>query len=152
MGLNFIKKRKDDFNDDYGDFYDDTYYNDVPENTGSFNEEEPAAPAVEDTIVKPSSGVSFAGGTAPVALKLVNPKGYEDGPEIADYIANGRTVLLNIEGLDKASTRRLIDFLLGAIHILGGSTKKVTRTTLVFAPGNVGVSGFDEEEEEGSEE
>ena len=152
MGLNFIKKRKDDFNDDYEDFYDGPYYGEeVTDNTGSFNEEEPVAPAM-DTTAKPSSGVSFAGGTAPVALKLVNPKGYEDGPEIADYIANGSTVLLNIEGLDKASTRRLIDFLLGAIHILGGSTKKVTRTTLVFAPGNVGVSGFDEDEEEASEE
>ena len=143
MGLNFIKKRKDEYADDYGDFYDDTYYNDVPENTGSFNEEEPAAPVADDTIVKPSSGVSFAGGTAPVALKLINPKGYEDGPEIADYIANGSTVLLNIEGMARENAIRLLDYLAGATHAVGGLMTKVGKTTIVVAPKNVDVSSIE---------
>ena len=53
-----------------------------------------------------------------------------------------------VKKLDKAVARRLMDFLFGAIHVLGGTAKKVNRTTFVFAPGNVGVSGFGEEEEE----
>ena len=49
---------------------------------------------------------------------------------------------------------RLIDFLLGAVHVLGGDMKSVTKTTLVFAPRNVGVTDFEnvEEEEELEEE
>ena len=142
--MKFIKKRnQEEFSDDYDNYYDDTYYNgDAAETTGSFDDEDEQ---VDDTKTAP--GVSFAGAQAPVALKLVTPTGYEDGPEIADHIANGSTVLLNIEDLDKAVARRLMDFLFGAIHVLGGSTKKVTRTTFVFAPASVGVSGFDGDEE-----
>ena len=141
--MKFIKKRTtdDEFNDDFVDLYDPDYYPPTVDN-GSFEEEE--EPVAERAT--PAGGVSFAGAGAPVALKLVNPQGYEDGPEIADYIANGSTVLLNIEDLDKAVAKRLMDFLFGAIHVLGGSTKKVTRTTFVFAPSNVGVSGFGGEE------
>ena len=143
--MRFIKKRtQEEYQDDLDNYYDDTYYNDDAANTvGSFEEEEEEA---DDTKTAP--GVSFAGAQAPVALKLVTPKGYEDAPEIADYIAGGSTVLLNIEDLDKAVARRLMDFLFGAVHVLGGSTKKVTRTTFVFAPSNVGVSGFDGEDEQ----
>ena len=145
--MKFIKKRpQDEFNDDLVDLYDPDYYPPTIDN-GSFDDEEEP---VIDRAATPAGGVSFAGAGAPVALKLVSPKGYEDGPEIADHIANGSTVLLNIEDLDKAVARRLMDFLFGAIHVLGGSTKKVTRTTFVFAPSNVGVTGF--EGEEGSEE
>ena len=144
--MKFIKRRqpeefKEDFDNSYYG-YENDYYGQPAE--GSFDGEE-AAPVMED--VKPA-GVGFAGAQAPVALKLVTAKGYEDGPEIADFIAGGSTVLLNIEDLDKAVARRLMDFLFGAVHVLGGNTKKVTRTTFVFAPGNVGVSGFDEDEDE----
>ena len=144
--MRFIKKRtQEEFADDLDNYYDDTYYNgDAVETTGSFEEEDDSV--ADDT--KAASGVSFAGAQAPVALKLVTPTGYEDAPDIADYIANGSTVLLNIEDLDRAVARRLMDFLFGAVHVLGGSTKKVTRTTFVFAPANVGVSGFDGEDEQ----
>ena len=144
--MRFIKKRtqQEEYQDDLDNYYDDTYYNDDTADTvGSFDDEEEAA---DD--VKAAPGVSFAGAQAPVALKLVTPKGYDEAPEIADHIANGSTVLLNIEDLDKAVARRLMDFLFGAVHVLGGSTKKVTRTTFVFAPSNVGVSGFDGEDEQ----
>ena len=64
------------------------------------------------------------------------------------------TVVLNIESLDRASSIRLIDFLLGAVHVLGGDMKSVTKTTLVFAPRNVGVSDFEnlEDVEESEDE
>ena len=88
-------------------------------------------------------GVSFSGSAAPVSLKVVRPKSYADGPSIADHLAAGSTVVLNIESLDKSGAIRLIDFLMGAIHVLGGDMKSVTKTTLVFAPRNVGVSNED---------
>ena len=84
------------------------------------------------------------GGSAPVSLKVVRPKSNNDGPAIADYLASGSTVVLNIESLDRMSAIRLIDFLLGAIHVLGGDMKSVTKTTLVFAPRNVGVQDLED--------
>ena len=137
--LNFLKRRKDEseFEDE---FYNEDYYDVNSNNASSFDEEE-----TEDT--KPASGVSFSGGGAPVALKVVKPKNYDEGPEIADYLLNGSTVLLNTELLDKNSLKRLLDFLLGVTHVLGGTMNMVATGTFVFAPRSVGVSDMTAEEE-----
>jgi FtsZ-interacting cell division protein YlmF len=87
--------------------------------------------------------LSVGSNAAPVSLKVVKPKSYSDGPSIADHLSAGSTVVLNIESLDKMSAIRLIDFLMGAVHVLGGDMKSVTKTTLVFAPRNVGVTDFE---------
>ena len=132
--MNFFKKRTKDelvYEDDA--FYDDEYYG------GSSKEN--AADWEAETQNEQAAGVAFNGGAAsPVALKVIKPKSYDDGPEIADYRAGGSTVLLNIELLDKNATKRLLDFLLGATHVLGGSMNMVARGTFVFAPRSVGVS------------
>ena len=92
-------------------------------------------------------GLSVGSNAAPVSLKVVKPKSYADAPAIADHLSAGSTVVLNIESLDRMSAIRLIDFLMGAVHVLGGDMKSVTKTTLVFAPRNVGVSEFENVEE-----
>lgn len=97
---------------------------------------------------KGKDGLTLGGSAAPVSLKVVKPKTSSEGPSIADYLASGSTVVLNIESLDRASAIRLIDFLMGAIHVLDGDMKSVTKTTLVFAPRNVGVQDLEDVEEE----
>ena len=79
----------------------------------------------------------------PVSLKVVKPKSYSDGLSIADDLVAGSAVVLNIEGLDKSSAIRLIDFLMGATHILGGDMKSITKTTIVFTPKNVGMIDYE---------
>ena len=136
--MNFFKKRTKDelvYEDDA--FYDDEYYG------GSSKEN--ASDWEAETQNEQAAGVAFNGGASPVALKVIKPKSYDDGPEIADYLAGGSTVLLNIELLDKNATKRLLDFLLGATHVLGGSMNMVARGTFVFAPRSVGVSDMTSE-------
>lgn len=130
--MNFFKKRtKDELVYEDEAFIDDDYYAVSPkENASSW----------ETETQNEQAGVAFNGGASPVALKVIKPKSYDDGPEIADYLAGGSTVLLNIELLDKNATKRLLDFLLGATHVLGGSMNMVARGTFVFAPRSVGVS------------
>ncbi len=126
-------------NNDY-----DKYYRDDDDIYGDTDEGDDDVTTYGD---KGREGVSFNAGSAPVSLKVVKPKSYADGPSIADHLAAGSTVVLNIESLDRAGSIRLIDFLMGAIHVLGGDMKSVTKTTLVFAPRNVGVSEFENVEE-----
>ena len=97
---------------------------------------------------KNKDGLTLGSNAAPVSLKVIKPKSNAEGPAIADYLSSGSTVVLNIESLDRMSAIRLIDFLMGAVHVLGGDMKSVTKTTLVFAPRNVGVSEFENVEEE----
>ena len=78
-----------------------------------------------------------------VALKIVNPKAYDEAPTIADFLLDGNTVLLNVEGLDCMNAIRLLDYLNGATHMIGGIMTKVGKTTLVVAPKNVDVSSIE---------
>ena len=80
-------------------------------------------------------------------LKVVKPHNYDDGPAIAGYLMDGYTVVMNIEELERSAAMRLIDFLLGALEVLDGEFRRVTKTTLVLSPRCGEVTG-----EEGTEE
>lgn len=141
-------EKKDDYDSIYRD--DDFYGDDSGLGDDAIDLSTSADKASDDqgyTVASPArEGVSFNANTVPVSLKVVKPSGYSDGPAIADYLAAGSTVVLNIEDLSRDVAIRLIDFLMGAVHVLGGDMKSVTKTTLVFAPKNVGVSDFDSSE------
>ncbi len=72
-----------------------------------------------------------------VTLKVVKPTSYADGPDIADKLMDGSTVVLNLEEMNKENAIRLIDFLLGVSHVLEADMKKVSANTIVIAPGGI---------------
>ena len=132
-------RKKDENVEDYTDMYNDDYYKDDEYDDNDSD----MSFADDDAKTTRREGVSFdSGSNASVSLKVVKPKGYQDGPSIADHLMQGSTVVLNIEDLSREQAIRLIDFLLGAVHVVGGEMKSVTKTTIVFAPRNVGVSEF----------
>ena len=128
--------KRDENVEDFEDLYNGDYYD---ENDVYATDSDDDMTLADDTQ---KGGAAF-GSAATVSLKVVKPKSYDDGPAIADYLAAGSTVVLNIEDLNRENAIRLIDFLLGATHVVGGEMKNVTRTTLVLAPKNVGVSDFE---------
>ncbi|MBE6658511.1 MAG: cell division protein SepF [Ruminococcaceae bacterium] len=80
------------------------------------------------------------GGTN-LELKVVKPDRYENVNQIADHLLNRRTVVLNLEGTNKETARRLIDFLSGVAYSIDGQLKRVANNTFVITPHNVDVSG-----------
>ena len=136
--------KRDENVEDFEDLYNGDYYD---ENDDVYAADSDDDMTLADDAQKGGAGAAFGSGAA-VSLKVVKPKSYDDGPAIADYLAAGSTVVLNIEDLNRENAIRLIDFLLGATHVVGGEMKNVTRTTLVLAPRNVGVSDFEASEDE----
>ena len=53
----------------------------------------------------------------------------------------GRTVLLNLEDVERALYHRIIDFVSGAAYALGMTIKKATNDSYFIAPREVDVSG-----------
>lgn len=74
-------------------------------------------------------------------LKVICPKSLEQLLVAVDYLSAGSTVLLNMEGLDKAIYRRMIDFISGAAYALHANIKKATQDSFFVAPEDVDVSG-----------
>lgn len=103
---------------------------------GFYGEEKktPEAPAAS----KPAAGTTGAS-----SLKVVKPHGMAEGQDVVDYLMQGYTVVMNIEELERATTIRLMDFLMGALYVLGGEMKRVTKTTLVLSPrsGELSIDG-----------
>lgn len=130
-------------NDEYGDFVgDNEYYGDNGFDEAETENVDEENVATANSVPTPTPVEPAAFGAA-VSLKIVNPKSNKDAAEIADYLMNGNTVLLNIESLDPAQAVRLLDYLAGATHAVGGLMTKVGRTTIVVAPKNVDVSSIE---------
>ncbi len=79
--------------------------------------------------------------TAQLQVVLVKPEEFEDAQDIADNLISKRTVLLNIENLNKELSRRLIDFLSGVAYAQGGNIKRVANRTYIITPYNVDILG-----------
>lgn len=76
-----------------------------------------------------------------VELKICKPKTFEQALGAVDYLVSGRTVLLNLEDIDRSLYRRIIDFISGASYALGLTIKKATNDSYFIAPREVDVSG-----------
>ncbi len=79
--------------------------------------------------------------TAQLQVILVKPEAFDDAREVADNLMSKRTVLLNIENLEKDISRRLIDFVSGVAYAQGGNIKRVANRTYIITPYNVDILG-----------
>ena len=75
-----------------------------------------------------------------IELKVVRPATFEEVGNIADYLLEGCTVVLNTELLDEPSTFRMLDFLNGVTYSTDGEIKNVAKSTYIITPHNVDVS------------
>lgn len=80
---------------------------------------------------------------AQLQVILVKPEEFDDAREIANNLISKRTVLLNIENLNKDLSRRVIDFLSGVAYAQGGNIKRVANRTYIVTPYNVDILGDD---------
>ena len=72
---------------------------------------------------------------------LFHAKTFDDAAKAADELRRKKAVILNMENVDKALTRRVVDFLSGSVYALDGSVKKIAQATYLFCPHNMDVVG-----------
>ena len=72
---------------------------------------------------------------------LFHAKTFDDAAKAADELRKRKAIILNMENVDKALTRRVVDFLSGSVYALEGSVKKVAQSTYLFCPHNMDVTG-----------
>ncbi|MBQ3252791.1 MAG: cell division protein SepF [Oscillospiraceae bacterium] len=72
---------------------------------------------------------------------LFHARTFDDAARAADELRRKKAVILNMENVDKALTRRVVDFLSGSVYALDGSVKKIAQSTYLFCPHNMDVVG-----------
>ena len=82
-------------------------------------------------------GASIEGSN--IELKIVRPATFDEVSDIADFLIEGCTVVLNLELLDKPTTMRMLDFLNGVTYTKDGEIKNVAQNTYLITPNGIDV-------------
>lgn|SRR5699024_2023452 len=72
---------------------------------------------------------------------LYEPKSYNEVQEIADNLLNKRSVVINLQQVDRTQGKRIIDFLSGTVYAVKGDIQKLGVSTFLCTPENVEVTG-----------
>ena len=92
------------------------------------------APSFSGRVVNMSTGVKQE-------VVLFRPVSFGDTTKAADALRSNKAVVLNLENVDKAMSRRVVDFLSGCVYALSGSVKKIAQSAYLFCPHNMDVVG-----------
>jgi cell division inhibitor SepF len=71
---------------------------------------------------------------------VVAPTSFTEAQEVADKYKGKQPVIVNLQGVDRDLTRRIIDFASGLCYGLGGQMEKVASQVYLLTPTNVEVS------------
>ena len=126
-------------------------------NFGGNSEPAPApaftpAPAAVTPSAPVSSPVGVSGGFSGQVVNnlhagskqevvLFHAKAFDDAAKAANELRSRRAIILNMENVDKALTRRVVDFLSGCIYALDGQVKKIAQSTYLFCPHSMDIVG-----------
>ena len=72
---------------------------------------------------------------------LFRPSSFNDSSKAADDLRKSKAVIVNMENVDKAMARRVVDFLSGCVYALNGNVRKIAQSAYLFCPNNVNVVG-----------
>ena len=139
----------DDYEDDYDEEmtdYEDEVQEPAPRTRRTSPFTSSAASNTSDFSTSNASSTGFGGqvvsmGSGKQEVVLFHAKTFDDAAKAADELRRRKAVILNMENVDKALTRRVVDFLSGSVYALDGRVKKVAQCTYLFCPHNMDVVG-----------
>lgn len=76
-------------------------------------------------------------------LVIMQPVSFEEARDIANHLKHRKPIVVNLEAVDTPTSRRIVDFLSGAVYALDGDIQKVSNGIFLIAPNNVSVANED---------
>lgn len=126
----FFGRNKKDHDFDEDEEYDD--YDELPAKTSRSSRSSNKVTPIRQPVRR--SNVSME-------VCVIKPNSVEDAREITETLLSGRTVILNLEGLDLEVAQRIIDFTSGATFAISGNLQKISNYIFLVTPTNVDISG-----------
>ena len=72
--------------------------------------------------------------THQVKMVISQPTTFEQAEEICTYLKNRKSVIVNLEYVNKDVARRIVDVMSGAVHALDGHIQKISNSIFLIAP------------------
>lgn len=84
-----------------------------------------------------------------VKMVILQPTNFENAEEVCDMLRERKSVIINLEYVNKDVARRIIDVISGAVHVLDGHMQKVSNSIFLVAPYNYNISTDTKDETKG---
>lgn len=75
-----------------------------------------------------------------VRMVITQPTSFEQSEEICGYLKEKKSVIINLEYVNKDVARRIIDFVSGAVNALDGHIQKISNAIFLIAPINYDIA------------
>lgn len=75
-----------------------------------------------------------------VRMVITQPTSFEQSEEICGYLKEKKSVIINLEYVNKDVARRIIDFVAGAVNALDGHMQKISNAIFLVAPVNYDIA------------
>lgn len=72
---------------------------------------------------------------------LFEPRAYSEAQQIAEYLKNRNTVVVNLKRVTPDQAKRIVDFLSGTLYAINGDLQKLGGGIFLCTPNNVNVEG-----------
>jgi cell division inhibitor SepF len=137
--------------EDYSSAYEPTVDQSIVEDrkqTRMHSETEPARASVASSVPTHSGGINnvvgmpgagrYWGSNAAEVLVL-EPRGFEEMPQVIQALRDRKSVVLNLSLMDPAQAQRSVDFVAGATFTIDGHQERVGENIFLFTPSCVEV-------------
>ena len=114
-------------NDDEEEYMDEEY----------IDEEEVEEPKVSSFFGKKVVNMPQ---TQQVKMVISQPTNFEQAEEICSYLKNRKSVIVNLEYVNKDVARRIVDFISGGVYALDGHIQKISNSIFLIAPMNYEIT------------
>ena len=78
--------------------------------------------------------------TGALKMQMLRPTSYSESPKVADCLKAGQAVVLNLEDMDDAEARRMIDYVAGVLYAVDGKIERPAGRTFLLTPRGVSVA------------
>lgn len=132
----FESGKDDDFFGDLGEEFETGYETD---RNAALEPAFKQAPRNERKVISmPQRG--YEGALRGHEVVVFEPRAYNESIQIAQALKERKTVILNLQLLDREESQRIVDFLCGCTHALDGNQRKIGDFVFIFTPNNINLS------------
>ncbi|MCI8411386.1 MAG: cell division protein SepF [Clostridia bacterium] len=78
--------------------------------------------------------------TNAIQMVISQPTTFEQSDEICSFLKEKKSVIVNLEYVNKDVARRIVDFISGGVYALDGYIQKVSNSIFLVAPSNYEIT------------
>lgn len=103
---------------------------------------EPEAEELDDRRIwgRRNSKVVNMPQTQQIKMVISQPTSFDQSESICDLLKEKKSVIVNLEYVNKDVARRIIDVISGAVHALDGHMQKISNSIFLIAPYNYDIT------------